>query len=170
MNDVEDSMNSAGRGVFFRATAFPITRNPEDVRPQRIQGDSLTGKEVRNLRQQLNYRILTPAQSATISGELRSLPQRKVQIICPLENQEAYEYAKQLSRVLEAAHWDTRAGILRQPKLGADFGITIIGREDVREGVQSLLYVLSQASVPSSMRITPVALAGHIQIFVGPKP
>jgi hypothetical protein len=32
------------------------------------------------------------------------------------------------------------------------------------------MYVLNQASVPSSMDVTPVALAGHIQILVGSKP
>jgi hypothetical protein len=127
-------------------------------------------KEVRNLRQQLNYRMVSPEQFKNISVGLRSLPKRKVQIICPPDNPEAYEYAKQLSKVLEAAHWDTGAGIIRQPKLGVDLGITIIGREDVRDGVQSLLYVLNQSSVPSSMNISPVALAGYIQILVGPKP
>jgi hypothetical protein len=128
------------------------------------------GKEVSNLRRQLNYRTLSPEQFKTISVGLRSLPQRKAQIICPLENQESYEYAKQLSRVLEVAHWNTGAGIVRQPKLATDFGITIIGREDLREGVQSLMYVLNQASVPASMNISQVALAGYIQILVGPKP
>jgi len=127
-------------------------------------------KEVRNLRQQLNYRMITPEQFKAITVHLLSLPRRKVQIICPLENQEAYEYSKQLSRVLEAAHWDTGAGIVRPPKLAAEFGITIIGREDLRDGVQSLLYVLNQAAVPANMNITPAALAGYIQIYVGPKP
>ncbi len=126
--------------------------------------------KVSNLRRQLNYRTISPEQFKAISVNLRSLPQRKVQIICPFENQEAYEYAKQLQKLLEAAHWDTGAGIVRQPKLNADFGITVVGRENVGDGVQSLMYVLNQASVQANMNISPVALAGHIQILVGPKP
>jgi hypothetical protein len=127
-------------------------------------------KDLRNLQRQLNYRMLSPEQQKAISTELRSLPPRKVQILCALENQEAYEYAKQLSRVLEASHWDTGAGIVRKPNVFMEFGITIISRESEREGAQKLMYALNLASVPSNMNITPAALAGYIQIFVGPKP
>jgi len=127
-------------------------------------------KELRNLQKQMNYRMLSPEQFKIISTELKSLPQRKVQIICPTENQEAYEYAKQLSKALEAAHWDTGAGIFPQPKLAAGFGVTIIAREGLRDAVHSLVYALTLASVPSNMNITPAALADRIQIFVGPKP
>lgn len=130
----------------------------------------LSDKELQDLKHQQNNRILTSAQSATISDGLRPLSKRKVQIICPLENQKAYRFAKQIDRALTEGRWDTGAGIVRQPKLGADAGITIVGREDVKDGVQGLLYVLNAASVPSTMNITPAALLGHVQIYIGPKP
>ena len=120
-------------------------------------------------RRGLEKRTLSQEQFHTISETLRSFPQRTAQVICPAGNEEAYGFAKELSRVLESAHWRTGAGTVQMPNAPQDTGVTLFVRESESEGANQLRDALGKAGIRSTINVrTP--LLGIIKVYVGPRP
>lgn len=113
-------------------------------------------------------RTLSPAQAATIVKTLLAYPQRRVQVSCPENDLEAFEYAKQLSRALESAHWDTGPGTLRRVE-NFEFGVSILVREDEAQAGRNLAEALKRAGIKSEIHPTKLALLGIMQLNIGPK-
>lgn len=126
-------------------------------------------RELKKLQRQIDNRLLSATQFATISQTLRSFPARRAQVICTAGYPEAYAYAKQIARAVEAAHWDTGAGTVQKPETLPEFGILIAVREEDREAGTQLMQALARASIPSRINATKAALSGIVQVYVGPK-
>lgn len=120
-------------------------------------------------RKALEKRTLSPQQFNTISETLRSLPQRTAQVSCPAGNEEAYSFAKQISRALESAHWRTGAGTVQMPNAPQDTGITLFVRQAESDGANQLRDALSKAGIRATVNARE-PLPGIIKVYVGPKP
>lgn len=114
-------------------------------------------------------RQLSHEQSLTIRDVLLTLPQRRAQVFCPLHNDEAYEFAKQITRALESAHWNTGAGTHREENAPPDTGLTIFVRGNEPEGAEELRDTLHKAGIRANINVRH-SMSGIIRVYVGPRP
>ena len=89
-------------------------------------------------------------------------------MVCPSGNQEAYGFAKQLSRVLEAAHWHTSSTV-QLDNAPQNTGVTLFVRQADLEGAKQLQDALQKVGIWSAINARNT-LPGIIKVYVGPKP
>lgn len=130
----------------------------------------VSDKELRDLKHRQDNRVLTSAQSATIRDTLLTFPVRQVQVSCAEDSEEAYSYAKQLSRTLESAHWKTGAQTMRGSKyMVAAFGVGIVYREEDHVAAMELAGALMKGGIDPILMESTLPLRGFVQLYVGQK-
>jgi len=119
-------------------------------------------------RRGMEKRTLSQEQFRTISETLRSFPIRTAQVSCPFGNQEAYGFAKQISRVLEAANWRT-SSTMQVDNAPQNTGVTLFVREADFEGAEQLRDAFQKAGIWSAINVRN-PLPGVIKVYIGAKP
>ena len=120
------------------------------------------------LKRQVDGRSLSQEQLTAIRDSLLTHPAREAQVICPSGNEEAYAFAKQVTRALESAHWRT-GGTIRKDSAPQNTGVTLFAARSDGEVADQLRDALSKAGIWSSINANN-SLPGIIRVYVGPRP